>query len=148
MKSNSAEVRTLVQVIATKMVLLEVEMDSKGIGSALYGKHFNEYYYYVNNTIKIVFLIYKIMFLKFIGLHSMSSDVPQVRALLAALADRISLSKCSLSGQGIADALYGLYSMNSDCPELRALLKALSDRIDATKGKLDSQEIGNALYDH
>ena len=38
MKSNSAEVRTLVQVIATKMVLLEVEMDSKGIGSALYGR--------------------------------------------------------------------------------------------------------------
>ena len=35
-----------------------------------------------------------------IGLHSMSSDVPQVRALLAALADRISLSQCSLSGQG------------------------------------------------
>jgi len=30
----------------------------------------------------------------------MSSDVPQVRALLAALADRISLSQCSLSGQG------------------------------------------------
>ena len=30
----------------------------------------------------------------------MSSDVPQVRALLAALADRISISQCSLSGQG------------------------------------------------
>lgn len=75
----------------------------------------------------------------------MSSDEPQVRALLAALADRIALSKCYLSGQGIADALYGLYGMTSDCPELRALLKALSDRIDATRGKLDSQEIGNAL---
>ena len=37
MKSNSPEVRTLVQAIATKLVLLEVQMDSKGIGSALYG---------------------------------------------------------------------------------------------------------------
>ena len=78
-------------------------------------------------------------------MHSMSSDVPQVRALLAALADRISHSKCSLSGQGIADSLYGLYGMTSDCPELRALLTALADRIDESKGKLDSQEIGNAL---
>ena len=80
------------------------------------------------------------------GLHSMSSDSAQVRALLAALASRISLSKkCTLSGQGIADSLYGLYGMTTDCPELRALLAALADRIDATKGKLDSQEIGNAL---
>lgn len=37
MKSDSAEVRSLVQAIAMKLVLLEVEMDSKGIGSALYG---------------------------------------------------------------------------------------------------------------
>ena len=39
MKSNSPEVRTLVQAIATKLVLLEVQMDSKGIGSALYGMY-------------------------------------------------------------------------------------------------------------
>lgn len=39
MKSNSAEVRALIQSIAVKMVLLEVQMDSKGIGSALYGKN-------------------------------------------------------------------------------------------------------------
>ena len=77
----------------------------------------------------------------------MSSDSAQVRALLAALAARISISKkCTLSGQGIADSLYGLYGMTTDCPELRALLAALADRIDATKGKLDSQEIGNALW--
>ena len=68
-----------------------------------------------------------------------------MRALLAALAARISLSKCSLSGQGIADSLYGLYGMTTDCAELRALLTALADRIDEKKGKLDSQEIGNAL---
>lgn len=116
MKSNSAEVRSLVQVIANKMVLLEVQMDAKGIGEALY------------------------------GLHSMSSDVPQVRALLAALADRIALSSCELTGQGIADALYGMYSMTADCPELRALLAAVSDKINAQEGKLDAQEIGNALY--
>ena len=78
-------------------------------------------------------------------MHSMSSDVPQVRALLAALAARISNSRCSLSGQGIADSLYGLYGMTTDCPELRALLSAVAGRIDDTRGKLDSQEIGNAL---
>jgi hypothetical protein len=38
MKSNSAEVRALVQAISIKLVTLEVKMDSKGIGSALYGK--------------------------------------------------------------------------------------------------------------
>jgi hypothetical protein len=51
-------------------------MDSKGIGASLY------------------------------GLHSMSSDAPQVRALLAALADRIKQSKSSLSGQ-VLDELLG-----------------------------------------
>jgi hypothetical protein len=50
------------------------------------------------STNKLSHTIYTISLL--IGLHSMSSDVPQVRALLAALADRISLSQCSLSGQG------------------------------------------------
>jgi hypothetical protein len=39
MKSNSPEVRSLVQALAMKIVLLPVEMDSKGIGSALYGKN-------------------------------------------------------------------------------------------------------------
>ena len=37
MKSDSPEVRSLVQAIAIKIVLLPVEMDSKGIGAALYG---------------------------------------------------------------------------------------------------------------
>ena len=77
----------------------------------------------------------------------MNSDEPQVRTLLKVLAERISSSSdCSLSGQGIADALFGLSGMASDCPELRSLLSALADRIDATRGKLDSQEIGNALF--
>ena len=40
MKSDSAEVRSLVQAIAMKLVIIEVEMDSKGIGSALYGMTF------------------------------------------------------------------------------------------------------------
>jgi hypothetical protein len=37
MKSDSTEVRALVQALAMKINLLPVEMDSKGIGSALYG---------------------------------------------------------------------------------------------------------------
>jgi len=38
MKSDSPEVRSLVQALALKIVLLPVEMDSKGIGAALYGE--------------------------------------------------------------------------------------------------------------
>lgn len=76
----------------------------------------------------------------------MTSDSPQVRALLAALASNVAASKnCFLNGQSIADSLYGLSSMRTDCPELRQLLGALSQRIDGASGKLDSQEIGNAL---
>jgi uncharacterized protein YukE len=80
------------------------------------------------------------------GLQSLSSDVPQVRALLGVLAERIRESKCRLGGQGIADALFGLSNMRTDCSELRALLSALADKIDSKSGKLDAQEISNALY--
>lgn len=93
----------------------------------------------------------------------MNSDNAQVRALLAALAKKISSAPCFLNGQAIADALYGLRGdsilsdsqpscdntlsgLREDCPELRSLLAALGDRIDASRGKLESQEIGNALY--
>ena len=75
----------------------------------------------------------------------MSTDVPQVRALISALAGCIFESKVSLSGQSIADALYGISSMTVDCQELRSLLSALAERIDETQGKLTSQEIGNAV---
>jgi hypothetical protein len=98
------------------MVQLDIKLDSKGISNALY------------------------------GLQSMSSNEPQIKALLAALANSIKKSESSLSGQGIGDSLFGLTGMSTDCPELRALLSALCERIDAKVGKLDSQEIGNALY--
>ncbi len=81
-----------------------------------------------------------------VGLHSMSSDVPQVRYLLNTLAKKIDKSSVFLSGQAIADALYGLSAMNTDCEELRNLLTALVNKIDSKRGKLDSQEIGNAMY--
>ena len=38
MKSNSPEVRSLVQVLANKISLVEVELEAKDIGSALYGE--------------------------------------------------------------------------------------------------------------
>jgi len=116
MKSNSPEVRALVQAMAKKLQEEKVILDSEGIGSALY------------------------------GLHRMSSDVPQVRALLSALTGCIEISEVYLSGQGIADSLYGLAGMTTDCKELRTLLTVLASKIDETTGKLDSQEIGNALY--
>ena len=116
MKSNSAEVRALVQAISTKIVDMDAKMDSVGIGTSVY------------------------------GLHSMSSDQPQVRQLLDVLAARIEISEESLNGQGIADAMYGLQGMTSDCPELRRLLRSLADKIEGDKGKLESQEIGNALF--
>ena len=75
----------------------------------------------------------------------MNTDNIQVRSLLTALTNRISASRCSLTGQAIADSLYGLRSMREDCVELTLLLASIADRIDASTGKLDSQEIGNAL---
>lgn len=38
MKSNSPEVRALVQALTTKIVNLKVPMDSPGIGAAIYGQ--------------------------------------------------------------------------------------------------------------
>lgn len=37
MKSNAPEVRAIVQAIANKLSVSDIEMDAKGIGSAVYG---------------------------------------------------------------------------------------------------------------
>ena len=39
MKSNSPEVRALVQALTTKIAKLKIPMDSAGIGAAIYGDY-------------------------------------------------------------------------------------------------------------
>jgi hypothetical protein len=76
----------------------------------------------------------------------MSSDCPEVRKVLSALAPKIRDCKRHLKAQHVGNALYGLKNMNSGCSEVRAVLSALTEKIHDCKIDLTAQNIGNALY--
>jgi hypothetical protein len=79
------------------------------------------------------------------GLQNCSSDIPEVRTLLAALAPKVESCTERLSAQEVGNALYGLQICSSDVPEVRTLLAALAPKVVSCAG-LDAQAVGNALY--
>ncbi|KAK3271686.1 hypothetical protein CYMTET_19982, partial [Cymbomonas tetramitiformis] len=80
------------------------------------------------------------------GLQSMSSNEPEVKALLQALAPKVTGCKEELSAQAVGNALYGLQSMSSNEPEVKALLQVLAPKVKGCKEQLDAQAVSNALY--
>jgi hypothetical protein len=76
----------------------------------------------------------------------MSSDCPEVRALLAELTPKVKGCREELNAQAVGNALYGLQGMSSDCPEVRELLVHLLPKIVACTGRLSGQEVGMAIY--
>lgn len=80
------------------------------------------------------------------GMKGMTSDVTEVRTLLAQMGKEIIGIQEDLNPQEIGNALYGMQGMRSDNPEVVALLAAISPKIESCKNNFFSQEIGNALY--
>ena len=80
-----------------------------------------------------------------IGLQFCSSDVPEVRTMLAALVPKVA-SCTELDAQAVGNALYGLQNCSSDVPEVRTLLAALVPKVESCTERLSAQNVGNALY--
>jgi hypothetical protein len=72
----------------------------------------------------------------------MSSDRPEVRAVISALTGKIKASLLEMNAQELGNALYGLQNMTSDHREVRDLALALSEKVESSKYDLASQEIG------
>jgi len=72
-----------------------------------------------------------------------SNDVPEIRAVLGALARRIKNDvKQPLNAKSMTQAMLGLQGMSSVQPEVRQVIDALAPLI----GPLDTQACGNILY--
>ena len=83
------------------IALPDTDMDAQGVGNALY------------------------------GLQKYSSDAPEVRALLAALAPKVERCPEALSALNVGNALNGLKGCSSDAPEVRAVLAALAPKVES-----------------
>lgn len=80
------------------------------------------------------------------GLKCLSSEIPEVRDLVYALATKITLSASDFVAQAVGNALYGLQMMSSEYEEVRFLLLVLSGKISQCTEQLEAQNVGNALY--
>ena len=80
------------------------------------------------------------------GLKAMSSELPEVRELVHALASKIYASHSQFVAQGVGNALYGLQMMTSEHEEVRYLLSVLSTKVAQCIELLEAQNIGNAMY--
>lgn len=98
------------------------------------------------------------------GLKCMSSDAPEVRQLILALAHKVSLSSSDLVAQAVGNAMlvfififihlfvllllpcrYGCQMMTSDYEEVRFLLQVLAVKVLKCTELLEAQNVGNAL---
>jgi hypothetical protein len=80
------------------------------------------------------------------GLKCMCSEVPEVRQLVLALANKVANSSSEFVAQAVGNALYGCQMMTSDHEEVRYLLLVLSNKVTNCTEPLEAQNIGNALY--
>ena len=80
------------------------------------------------------------------GLKCMSSDIPEVRELVTALATKVANSSSEFVAQAVGNALYGCQMMTSDHDEVRYLLLILSGKVSQCTELLEAQNVGNALY--
>jgi hypothetical protein len=80
------------------------------------------------------------------GLKCLSSDQPEVRELIYALAKKIAVSGSEFVAQAVGNALYGLQLMSSEHEEVRYLVLVLSMKVNECNELLEAQNVGNALY--
>jgi hypothetical protein len=72
----------------------------------------------------------------------MSSDVREVRDVLAALAPKIESFRGELSAQEVGNALYGLKCMSRDVREVKDVLAALAPKIGGCREELPPRAVG------
>lgn len=80
------------------------------------------------------------------GLKCLSSEIPEVRELVYALANKITTSTSDFVAQAVGNALYGMQMMSSEYEEVRFLLLVLSAKVSQCTELLEAQNVGNALY--
>lgn len=80
------------------------------------------------------------------GLKCMSSELPEVRELVYALAGKVATSPSDFVAQAVGNALYGLQMMSSDHEEVRYMLSVLATKVARCTELLEAQNVGNALY--
>jgi hypothetical protein len=80
------------------------------------------------------------------GLHLMTCEHPEVRGLVATLAQKIEACPAELNCQALASSLYGLQGMSSQWPEVRALISALTPKVEKSRSELNPQAVSNAMY--
>jgi CheY-like chemotaxis protein len=79
------------------------------------------------------------------GLSGMTTDCPELRSLLSALAERIDETQGKLDSQEIGNALYGLQALSSDMTEARLIAGKLAEKLKRSKAVMLSQHIGRAI---
>jgi predicted nucleic acid-binding Zn-ribbon protein len=72
----------------------------------------------------------------------MSSDVREVKDVLAALAPKIEGCKEELDAQAVSNAIYGLQSMSGDVREVKDVLAALATKIGGCRKELPPRVVG------
>ena len=80
------------------------------------------------------------------GLKCMSSDTPEVRDLLSALADKLRHTRGEFNAQAIGNILYGCQNLKSEYREVRELIRVIAVRVNECTEPLEAQNVGNALY--
>jgi hypothetical protein len=80
------------------------------------------------------------------GLHLMTCEHPEVRGLVATLAQKIEACPAELNCQALASSLYGLQGMSSQWQEVRALIAALTPKVEKSRSELNPQAVSNAMY--
>lgn len=79
------------------------------------------------------------------SLNSKSDAHDEVRAVLAALAYKLAVSRADLTGLDIGMSLYGLRSMDSTTPEVRVILGLLLTKIRASGSSLQLRDLSRAM---
>ena len=80
------------------------------------------------------------------GMKCLSSEVPEVRVLIYAVAGKIANSSSDFVAQAVGNALYGCQMMTSEYEEVRYLLLVLATKVNECTELLEAQNVGNALY--
>ena len=80
------------------------------------------------------------------SLHKKSSDVPEVREVVAALVQKFrAATEENLDSLALATALYGLKSMHTSQSEVRDMLRFLTEKILTSTKKFSVSDIGMAM---
>eukprot|EP01034_Spumella_vulgaris_P026866 gene26866-33514_t len=80
------------------------------------------------------------------GMKCMSSEIPEVREMVLALAGKVASSTSEFVAQAVGNALYGCQMMTSEHEEVRFLLHVIANKVTHCTELLEAQNVGNALY--